>query len=111
MSDWRDSARCVGTDPEMWFVATPGQRASNRDREDHAASVLLMRAICAACPVIAPCLEEALRRDEHGFWGGLTEAERAQIRGRKARVGNKAADPRLEQAMAEVREARRGRVA
>jgi hypothetical protein len=68
-----------------------------------------MRAICAACPVIAHCLEEALRRDEHGFWGGLTEAERAQIRGRKARVGNKAADPRLEQAMAEAREARRGR--
>ena len=64
---------------------------------------------CAGCPVIAPCLEEALRRDEHGFWGGLTEAERAQIRGRKARVGNKAADPLLEQAMAEAREARRGR--
>lgn len=75
----------------------------------HAASVLLMRAICAACPVIAPCLEEALRHDEHGFWGGLTEAERAQIRGRKARVGNKAASPALEQAMAEAREARRGR--
>ena len=114
MSTWRDDALCLKTDPEMWFVATPGQRASNRDREDredHAASVLLMRAICAACPVIAPCLEEALRRDEHGFWGGLTEAERAQIRGRKARVGNKAASPALEQAMAEAREARRGRVA
>jgi len=110
MSDWRDSARCLNTDPEMWFVATPGQRASNRDREDHAASVLLMRAICAACPVIAPCLEEALRLNAEGFWGGLTEAERAQIRGRKARVGNKAADPLLEQAMAEAREARRGRV-
>ena len=39
----------------------------------------------------------------------LTEAERAQIRGRKARVGNKAASPALEQAMAEAREARRGR--
>ena len=45
------------------------------------------------------------------YGGGLTEAERAQIRGRKARVGNKAADPLLEQAMAEAREARRGRVA
>ena len=111
MSTWCDDARCLNTAPEMWFVATPGPRASNRDREDHAASVLLMRASCAACPVIAPCLEEALRRDEHGFWGGLTEAERAQIRGRKARVGNKAASPALEQAMAEAREARRGRVA
>ncbi len=50
MSTWRDDARCLDTDPEMWFEATPGQRASNRDREDHAASVLLMRAICAACP-------------------------------------------------------------
>jgi hypothetical protein len=79
MSDWRDSARCIGTDPEQWFVATPGQRASNRDREDHAASVLLMRAICAACPVIAPCLEEALRLNAEGFWGGLTADERRAL--------------------------------
>ena len=107
MSTWRDDARCVGTDPEMWFpVAPPGRPAGGLSRE-----IEELRAFCAGCPVIAPCLEEALRRDEHGLWGGLTEAERKDIRGRKARVGNKAADPRLEQAMAEAREARRGRVA
>ena len=111
MSDWRDDANCLNTDPEMWFEATPGRRASNRDREDHAASVLLMRAICAGCPVSEPCLEEALRHDDAGFRGGLTEDERRTIRGRKAHVGHKAASVALEQAMAEVREARRGRVA
>jgi predicted RecB family nuclease len=79
MSDWRDDARCLNTDPEMWFEATPGRRASNRDREDHAASVLLMRAICAGCPVSEPCLEEALRHDDAGFRGGLTADERRAL--------------------------------
>ena len=106
MSTWRDDARCLDTDPEMWFpVAPPGRPAGGLSRE-----IEELRAFCTGCPVIAPCLEEALRLNAEGFWGGLTEAERAQIRGRKARVGNKAASPALEQAMAEAREARRGRV-
>ena len=39
------------------------------------------KAICGACAVRAECLEYALKTDqEHGIWGGLTEAERRTLR-------------------------------
>lgn len=39
--------------------------------------VTAARAICAECPVKAPCLEYALEnRIEHGVWGGCSERER-----------------------------------
>jgi len=100
-------------DPEAWFPTAGPQGRPGKHTEasarDHALHVAYLRSVCASCPVKEPCLKEALRWDDDGFRGGLTEAERAQIRGRKARVGNKAASPALEQAMAEAREARRGR--
>ncbi|HUQ38827.1 MAG TPA: WhiB family transcriptional regulator [Acidimicrobiales bacterium] len=38
------------------------------------------RAICATCPVKAPCLEFALaNRVDHGVWGGCSERERRRI--------------------------------
>ena len=38
--------------------------------------------ICHRCPVISRCAAWALRtREPHGMWGGLSEAERADILG------------------------------
>ena len=39
--------------------------------------------VCADCPVIVPCLDEALTRNRHddfGIWGGTDKAQRAMIR-------------------------------
>ncbi len=38
------------------------------------------KAICAVCPVKAPCLQYALEiREPHGIWGGLNELERKAL--------------------------------
>ena len=57
-----------GTDLE----AEPDPRRARRER--------IAKAICATCPVIKECREQALRLAEpYGIWGGLTEEERFQI--------------------------------
>lgn len=39
------------------------------------------KALCRVCPVRAACLEHAQRSGEvHGIWGGLTPAERRELR-------------------------------
>lgn len=41
------------------------------------------KAICAACPVQEPCLDEALAdspRRDHGIRGGLSQEERVRLR-------------------------------
>lgn len=39
------------------------------------------KALCRVCPVRAACLEHAQRAGEvHGIWGGLTPAERRELR-------------------------------
>lgn len=65
----------VGTDE--WFpVATRPEGA----RAEGARAL----AVCAGCPVRAECLELSLRiwhsGGEHGIWGGLVEADRAEAR-------------------------------
>lgn len=45
------------------------------------------KAICAACPVRAECLEFALATNqEFGIWGGASERERRRIRRRRHRA-------------------------
>lgn len=44
-------------------------------------------AVCARCPVIGECLDEALERDERwGIWGGVTERERRLLREAQVRL-------------------------
>ena len=72
-TDWMRNALCAQTDPELFFPA-PGM--PNRDA----------KRVCAACPVRAECLEDALaRRELMGVRGGLSAMERrALLRERKA---------------------------
>ena len=65
---WTAAALCAQVDPEMFYPekGTPAAPA---------------RMICAACPVRAQCLDDALARGEPwGIWGGMTERERRALR-------------------------------
>jgi WhiB family redox-sensing transcriptional regulator len=71
--DWRKYARCLGTDPEIFYPA------EDEDADE-------AKAICAACPVREPCLEHAIvAREKQGVWGGLTERERRRLIRRRRR--------------------------
>ena len=76
-------ARCAdsGLDPDQWYpVSTEPARA----RHEAAAAI----AVCTSCPVRAQCLELSLRHwdiGQHGVWGGLVAADRADLRRRARR--------------------------
>lgn len=68
---WMDQARCVGSDPQLFFPARG---------ESHHEAV----AICRQCDVRFECLEYALANGEKfGIWGGLSERERRRVRRRR----------------------------
>lgn len=80
-------ARCAedGLDPDEWF---PASAEAGIARREAAAAI----AVCTACPVRGQCLALSLRYwdiGQHGVWGGLVAAERAQIRARLPAYGTK----------------------
>ena len=65
---WRMFALCAQTDPEAFFVGK-GETAADA------------REVCAACPVAAECLEDALSYTEQwGFWGGMSVKQRYYLK-------------------------------
>jgi WhiB family transcriptional regulator, redox-sensing transcriptional regulator len=69
---WRLHAACRGLNTEL-FYSPEGERGLARASRERAA-----KAICATCPVKAPCAAYALQHQErYGVWGGLTESDRA----------------------------------
>jgi WhiB family redox-sensing transcriptional regulator len=73
-------ARCAESilDPDDWFPVSPQPEIARREAD---AAI----ALCRACPVRAQCLELSLRHwdtGQHGVWGGLVPAERAELRRR-----------------------------
>lgn len=66
-SDWRESALCAQTDPELWFP--------EKGRGAAAA-----RAICTSCEVREPCMEWAVAHGESGIWGSTNEDQRRALR-------------------------------
>ncbi len=82
-TEWRTDAACRSdrTEPavEGLFFAPDGERAVEREIREQ-----LAKAVCARCPVLAPCEAQALAAQEpYGVWGGLTEADRARRLGRR----------------------------
>lgn len=69
VQDWAADGTCHGhRDPDLWFA-------------DDVASQRQARSFCAVCPVREECLLYALEHDlDFGVWGGLTPAERTEIR-------------------------------
>ena len=79
--DWMKKGRCRDISPSVFFPSD-------------GVGVDIARAICADCPVKAPCLEYAIENKiDHGVWGGASERERRRIARRR----------RLEAASATVR--------
>ena len=69
---WRSAASCRGDSATFFFAPPHFERKPEKDAREGVA-----RALCAACPVQAQCLEHALTfREPHGIWGGLNELER-----------------------------------
>lgn len=75
--DWRSSAACHDTDPDLFFpLSGSGKSLEQAERA---------KAICAGCPVRRACLAFALRTGQaHGIWGGVTEEERLRDRHRSS---------------------------
>ena len=74
--DWHARAACIG---EMGTVFYPPMRPERRSvknaREQRA------KAVCEGCSVREECLDHALANNErYGIWGGLTDAERRNLR-------------------------------
>lgn len=77
---WEDEAACRGAEGLLFFGPDGESRPQREIRENKA------KAVCAACPVWAQCLDYALRNSiRHGIWGGLNEEERAREQRRRAR--------------------------
>lgn len=71
--EWTTVASCQQGSPDELFV---------RGAEQHKAKL-----VCAACPVRAECLAEALDNSiEWGVWGGMTERERRAVLRRRPNV-------------------------
>ncbi|GIU84459.1 MAG: hypothetical protein KatS3mg008_1234 [Acidimicrobiales bacterium] len=75
VASWQAKAACRGPHAAVFFPPSHFERKEEkREREARA------KAICATCSVREECLEYALSiNEQHGIWGGLTEAERRQL--------------------------------
>lgn len=74
--DWQLAAACRGMDVDA-FYHPPRERNRRRERR-----IAQAKTICDQCPVITQCRRHALEaREPYGIWGGLSEQERADIRG------------------------------
>lgn len=71
MSDWTRLSACKdleGMEKEIFFPPSGDQGAEAKQ-------------ICSTCPVVAECLDFALRtREDHGIWGGLNATERRRLK-------------------------------
>ena len=71
--DWGQAA-CLSTDTESFYPEGAGEAlATNR----------VLVKICNNCPIKSECANYAIHNEQHGFWGGLSPSERAEIRKRK----------------------------
>ncbi|MEY9961326.1 WhiB family transcriptional regulator [Streptacidiphilus sp. MAP5-52] len=77
-TDWRHGAACASEDPELFFPVGEAGPALLQAEE--------AKAVCRRCPVMNLCLTWALEtHQEHGVWGGTSEADRRSARRRAQR--------------------------
>ena len=77
---WRVFGKCRGENAVHFFPPSHFERKDEKDAREGAA-----RALCAACPVRAQCLDYALTVQEpHGIWGGMNEVERRRLLRKRA---------------------------
>lgn len=76
-SAWWDRALCLGADPEMFFPTSEVRNGFETP------DVTAAKAVCLHCPVVDPCLQDAIDLDDDGIRGGLTRDERRAIAWRR----------------------------
>ena len=89
--DWQTHARCATVEhaADLFFSEELGEIAA-------------AKRICAECPVIAPCLETAIRRAEPwGVWGGQLFYN-GRILAQKRRRGRPPKNPRPEDQLPDI---------
>lgn len=71
--EWRASAVCRDTDPQLFFpVGTTGLALEQ---------IADAKRVCCGCPVRTDCLDFAMETNQDtGIWGGLSEDERRSMR-------------------------------
>ncbi len=71
--DWRDTASCRDTDPDLFFpVGTTGPAIEQ---------IATAKQVCSECLARTDCLEYAISTNQDsGIWGGTSEEERRQMR-------------------------------
>ncbi len=80
--EWQYEGACRDLPSEMFFHPE-GERGPRRRNRENAA-----KAVCATCPVIQQCRDQALSIQEpYGIWGGLSEDDRTMILERKIAAG------------------------
>ena len=72
--DWQMRGACRGMDSTLFFHPENERGPARAGREARA------KQICSSCPVLARCRAHARAgHGPYGVWGGLSEAERAEI--------------------------------
>ena len=62
MNEWYKDAKCKGLSVDLFFPLRKIPESTKR--------------VCRECPVQEQCLEWALRHEEYGYRGGMTEGQR-----------------------------------
>ena len=76
--DWQRQGRCWTGTGALVDLMFPGQGGDTADA----------KAMCATCPVIDVCREDAIaNEDRFGIWGGMSEKQRRIERRRRRKAG------------------------
>jgi WhiB family transcriptional regulator, redox-sensing transcriptional regulator len=67
---WHEYAACRGEETSRFYV----------DEFEFKQEINALRAICKECPVFAECEDHSLTWETFGFWAGLTESERREVK-------------------------------
>jgi len=87
-SGWRDTAACLGQDPELFFPIGDSEQAQAQTEE--------AKTWCRQCPVVNACFTWAMRQPgTDGVWGCTTEGERRSIHRRALRDRRQAGTPAI----------------
>lgn len=70
---FKDEAACDGVDTELFY-------------SEDAGDIREAKSYCTACPVVKQCADWAIKHEDFGTFGGLTEKERFILRGGKPAI-------------------------
>lgn len=82
MDEWRELGICRGLPPSLFYP--------ERDDDDTRDAA---KALCHGCPVVGPCLEDALtEKQQIGIRGGMSPRERVKFRAARNKLKTQTKD-------------------